>query len=86
LKLQLKRLGGEEFKEENRELIRQGTPNWRLDSANKDDKKNPASTKTKPHRCASCQNDAILKAIGGQLTKKMPDALSEKALRLAEMI
>ncbi len=73
LKLQLKRLGGEEFKEESRELIRQADAQLAtLDSANKDDKKKiTALNKDKAaleERLA--KTDAILKAIGGQLTEE----------------
>lgn len=72
LKLQLKRLGGDEFKVESQELIRQvDTQLAALDSANKDDKKKiTALNKDKTALQARlAKTDAILKAIGGQLTE-----------------
>jgi len=72
LKLQLKRLGGDEFKEESRELIRQVVAQLAaLDSANKDEKKKiTALNKDKTALQARlAKTDAILKAIGGQLTE-----------------
>jgi type I restriction enzyme M protein len=72
LKLQLKRLGGDEFKEESRELIRQVDAQLAaLDSANKDEKKKiTALNKDKTALQARlAKTDAILKAIGGQLTE-----------------
>jgi len=71
LKLQLKRLGGDEFKAENQELIRQvDTQLQNLNSANKDDKKKIAAlSKDKAALGARIsKTDSILAAIGGQLT------------------
>ncbi|MDO9593139.1 MAG: type I restriction-modification system subunit M [Erysipelotrichaceae bacterium] len=72
-KLQLKRLGGEEFKAESQELIRQAdTQLATLDSANKDDKKKITDLNkdkaTLKERLA--KTDGILAAIGGQLTEE----------------
>ncbi len=71
-KLQLKRLGGDEFKEESQELIRQVDSQLAsLDSANKDDKKKiTALNKDKAALDARLsKTDAILTTIGGQLTE-----------------
>jgi type I restriction enzyme M protein len=71
LKLQLKRLGGDEFKAESQELIRQVDAQLAtLDSANKDDKKKiTALNKDKTALQARlARTDAILAAIGGPLT------------------
>lgn len=73
LKLQLKRLGGDEFKEESRELIRQVDAQLvTRDDNNKDDKKKiTALNKDKAALQARlAKTDAILKAIGGQLTEE----------------
>ena len=73
LKLQLKRLGGDEFKAESLELIRQVDAQLEiLDSANKDDKKKIAAlNKDKAALEARlAKTDAILTAIGGQLTEE----------------
>jgi type I restriction enzyme M protein len=72
-KLQLKRLGGDEFKAESQELIRQAdTQLANLDSANKDDKKKVADLNkdkiTLKERLA--RTDGILAVIGGQLTEE----------------
>jgi type I restriction enzyme M protein len=72
-KLQLKRLGGEEFKIESQELIQQvDTRLAKLDIANKDDKKKIASlNKDKAAlQVRLAKTDAILTAIGGQLTEE----------------
>jgi type I restriction enzyme M protein len=73
LKLQLKRLGGDEFKAENHDLIRQVDAQLaNLGSSNKDDKKkNTALNKDKAALQARlARTDAILAAIGGQLTEE----------------
>jgi type I restriction enzyme M protein len=83
LKLQLKRLGGEEFKGENQELIRQVDAQLaKLDSANKDDKKKIAAlNKDKAALEARlARTDAILTAIGGQLTEEDARCLILKKL------
>ena len=72
-KLQLKRLGGDEFKAESQELIRQAdTQLANLDSANKDDKKKVTNLNkdkiTLKERLA--RTDGILAVIGGQLTEE----------------
>jgi type I restriction enzyme M protein len=75
LKLQLKRLGGEEFKAESRDLIRQVVTRLaeltQLDSPNKDEKKKiVALNKDKAAlKARLAKTDAILAAIGGQLTE-----------------
>ncbi len=72
LKLQLKRLGGDEFKEESRALLRQVDAKLvTLDEKNKDDKKKIIALNrdkaTLNARMAKA--DAMLTAIGGQLTE-----------------
>ena len=72
LKLQLKRLGGEEFKAESRELIRQVEAQLtQLDPKNKTDKKKiTALNKDKAAlKARLAKTDTILAAIGGQLTE-----------------
>jgi len=72
LKLQLKRLGGDEFKEESRELMRQVEDSLSaLDGNNKDDKKKiTALNKDKAALQARLnKTDALLAAIGGPLTE-----------------
>ena len=72
LKLQLKRLGGEEFKAENLELIRQVEAQLaELDPKNKTEKKKiTALNKDKAALNARlAKTDAILTAIDGQLTE-----------------
>ena len=72
LKLQLKRLGGEEFKAESLELIRQVEAQLaKLDPKNKADKKKiTALSKDKVALDARlAKTDGILAAIGGQLTE-----------------
>lgn len=71
LKLQLKRLGGDEFKAENQELIGQVDDQLAgLNSANREDKKKiTALNKDKAALEARiAKTDAILVAIGGQLS------------------
>jgi type I restriction enzyme M protein len=83
LKLQLKRLGGDEFKAESRELIRQVDAQLAtLDSANKDDKKRiTALSKDKTALQARlARTDAILAAIGGPLTDEEARVLILKKL------
>ena len=83
LKLQLKRLGGDEFKAESQELIRQVDAQLaNLDSANKDDKKKiTALNKDKAALQARlAKTDAILAAIGGQLTEEEARRLILKKL------
>ena len=72
-KLQLKRLGGEEFKAESQELIRQvDTQLSNLNNANKDDKKKITALNrdkaTLKKRLA--KTDGILAVIGGLLTEE----------------
>ena len=72
LKIQLKRLGGDEFKAENRELIGQVDAQLvELGSANKADKKKlTALTKDKiALEARIAKTDAILADIGGRLTE-----------------
>ena len=83
LKLQLKRLGGDEFKAESQELIRQAdTQLANLDSANKDDKKKITDLNkdkaTLKERLA--KTDGILAVIGGQLTEEESRRLILKKL------
>ena len=83
LKLQFKRLGGDEFKAESRELIRQVDAQLAtLDSANKDDKKRiSALSKDKTALQARlARTDAILAAIGGPLTDEEARGLILKKL------
>ena len=83
LKLQLKRLGGDEFKAESQELIRQVDAQLaNLDNANKDDKKKiTALNKDKAALQARlAKTDAILAAIGGQLTEEEARRLILKKL------
>lgn len=83
LKLQLKRLGGDEFKAESRELIRQVNAQLAtLDSANKDDKKRiSALSKDKAAlQTRLARTDAILAAIGGPLTDEEARRLILKKL------
>ena len=83
LKIQLKRLGGEGFKAENRELIQQVESQLaRLDPSNKTDKKKiDALNKDKAaleERIAKI--DAVLKTINGQLTDEEAKYLILKKL------
>ena len=73
LKLQLKRLGGDEFKAESQELIRQVDAQLaNLDPTKKEDKKKvTALNKDKVALEARlAKTDGILNAIGGQLTEE----------------
>ena len=73
LKLQLKRLGGDEFKVESLELIRQVDAQLvKLDNNKKDDKKKvTALNKDKVAlEVRLAKTDGILNAIGGQLTEE----------------
>jgi type I restriction enzyme M protein len=72
LKLQLKRLGGDEFKAESLELIRQVEAQLaQLDLKNKADKKKIAVLKKDKAalKARLAKTDGILTAIGGQLTE-----------------
>ncbi len=83
LKLQLKRLGGDEFKAESRKLIRQVDAQLtNLDNNNKDDKKKIAAlNKDKAALQARIvKTDALLAAIGGQLTEEEARSLILKKL------
>ena len=83
LKLKLKRLGGEEFMAESKDLIRQVDAQLaNLNSANKDDKKKiTALNKDKATLEARLAGtDAILTAIGGQLTEEEARSLILKKL------
>ncbi|MBU3966123.1 MAG: N-6 DNA methylase, partial [Euryarchaeota archaeon] len=82
-KLKLKRLGGDEFKAESQELIRQvDTQLVNLDNANKDDKKKITALNkdkaTLKERLA--RTDGILTVIGGQLTEVQARTLILKKL------
>jgi type I restriction enzyme M protein len=82
-KLQLKRLGGNEFKVESQELIRQVNAQLaNLDNDNKDDKKKiTALNKDKAALQARlAKTDAILTTIGGQLTEEEARRLILKKL------
>jgi type I restriction enzyme M protein len=83
LKLQLKRLGGDDFKAESRELIREvDTQLINLDSSNKNDKKKiTVLNKDKAvleERLA--KTDSLLVFIGGQLTEEEARRLILKKL------
>ncbi|MFH1489294.1 MAG: N-6 DNA methylase, partial [Pseudomonadota bacterium] len=83
LKLQLKRLGGEEFKAESLELIRQVDAQLaELDPKNKAEKKKiTALNKDKTALNARlAKTDAILTTIGGQLTEPEARKLTLKKL------
>jgi type I restriction enzyme M protein len=83
LKLHLKRLGGEEFKAENQEMIRQVDAQLKgLDPANKDDKKRIAAlNKDKTALEARiAKTDDIIAVIGGQLTGERAQELILKKL------
>lgn len=73
LKLQLKRLGGEEFKTESFELIRQVKAKLaNLDSSNKADKKKITDLNKDKNALEArlAKTDGILAIIGGQLTEE----------------
>jgi len=83
LMLQLKRLGSDDFKAENQELIRQVDAQLAtLDSANKDDKKRiTALSKDKTALQARlARTDSILAAVGGPLTDEEARGLILKKL------
>jgi len=83
LKLQLKRLGGDEFKAESRDLIRQADVALaKLDTANKDDKKKIAALNKDKAALAAriAKTDALLAAIGGRLTEEQARCLILKKL------
>jgi type I restriction enzyme M protein len=83
LKLQLKRLGGDEFKAESKALIQQVNAQLaHLNSGNKDDKKKVAAlNKDKAALEARlARTDAIITAIGGQLTEEEARSLILKKL------
>jgi type I restriction enzyme M protein len=83
LKIQLKRLGGDEFKAESREMILQVNAHLsELDPKNKDDKKKiTALNKDKAALQARiAKTDGTLTAIGGQLTEEEAQRLTLKKL------
>jgi len=83
LKLELKRLGGEGFITENRELIRQvGAQVTKLDVGNKTDKKKiSALEKDKTAlKARIAKTEVLLAAIGGQLTDAQARRLILKKL------
>jgi type I restriction enzyme M protein len=83
LKIQLKRLGGEEFKAESFELIRQVDAQLEnLDSTNKEDKKKITALKKdkKALEARLAKTDGILAIIGGQLTEEESRRLILKKL------
>ncbi|MFH1123846.1 MAG: type I restriction-modification system subunit M N-terminal domain-containing protein [Pseudomonadota bacterium] len=83
LKLQLKRLGGDEFKTESRDLIRQAEAALaNLDAASKDDKKKIAAlNKDKAALEARiAKTDALLAVIGGRLSEEEARRLILKKL------
>ncbi|MCD4845371.1 MAG: type I restriction-modification system subunit M [Methanosarcinales archaeon] len=83
LKLQLKRLGGDDFKIESQELIRQVDAQLaNLDSTNKDDKKKiTALNKDKAIlETRLAKTDGILTVIGGHLTEEESRSLILKKL------
>ena len=82
-KLQLKRLGGDEFKAENHDLTRQVDVQLaNLDNGNKDDKKKITALNKDKAALQSrlAKTDAILTVIGGQLTEKEARRLILKKL------
>lgn len=73
LKVQLKRLGGDDFKAENRELIQQADAQLAvLDPADKTDKRKIAALNKDRETLAArlANTDAIIVEIGGQLTEE----------------
>ena len=83
LNLQLKRLGGEDFKAENRELIRQVEAQLKfLDSGNKIDKKkiNALNKDKTALEVRLTKTDGILSDIGGHLTGEEAQQLILKKL------
>ncbi len=83
LKLQLKRLGGDDYKAESQELLRQVDAQLAsLDSANKDDRKKIAALNKDRTALEArlARTDNILAAIGGQLTEEEARRLILKKL------
>ncbi len=83
LKLQLKRLGGDEFKAESNELIAQVDAQLaELDLGNKTDKKkiNALNKDKAALEARLAKTDALLEAIGGQLTEEEAKRLILKKL------
>ena len=83
LKLQLKRLGGEEYKAESQQLMRQVDGQiTELDENNQDDKKKITALKKDKVALQARMDkpDAILASIGGQLTEEEAKALILKKL------
>lgn len=83
LKLQLKRLGSEDFTAESKDLIRQVDDQLaKLDATNKDDKKKITALNKDRAALQSrlAKTDAILAAIGGQLTPEQARTLILKKL------
>ena len=83
LKLQLKRLGGDEFKAESQQLLRQvETRLAALDEDNKEDKKKiTALQKDKAAlQARMAKTDALVARIGGQLTEAEAKTLILKKL------
>jgi type I restriction enzyme M protein len=83
LKLELKRLGGEGFTAESRELIRQVDKQiLELDSKDKTDKKKIEALQKDKAALESriARTDALLKEIGGQLIEKQTKQLILKKL------
>jgi len=73
LKIQLKRIGGEDFKAENKELIRQVDEHLvKLDPANKTDKRkiNAINKDKAVLEARIAKTEELLTAIGGQLTEE----------------
>jgi len=83
LKLQLKRLGGEEFKADNREMLRQVNAQLAdLDGKKKEDKKKitPLNRDKTVLEERLAKTDGILAAIGGRLTDEQARRLILKKL------
>jgi len=83
LKLQLKRLGGDEFKVESQELIRQVEAQLaQLDSTNKTDKKKITALNKDKNTLEArlAKTDGILTVIGGKLTEEIACQLILKKL------
>jgi type I restriction enzyme M protein len=83
LKLQLKRLGGDEFKAESQDLIRQVDAQLaKLDNGSKDDKKKITALKKDKAALQArlAKTGALLAAIGGHLTEKEARRLILKKL------
>jgi type I restriction enzyme M protein len=83
LKLTLKRIGGDDFKAENRELIKQVDVELaRLNADKKDGKKKIAALNKDKEALATriAKTDALLKSIGGQLTEEQARRLILKKL------